>query len=180
MLLLDQNRARWDQILIRRGLAALARAEALGEARGPYVLQAAITACHARAQRPEDTDWAGIAALYGELVAVMPSPVVELNRAVAVSMAEGPLAGLALVDALSAEPALQNYHSLPSARADLLSKLGRFGGGTPRVRASRRPDTERAPGASVSSSGRLAASPAPKTKVSACCRACDVQRALAL
>ncbi len=126
VLLLEQNRARWDQILIRRGLAALDRAEALGLARGPYVLQAAITACHARAQRAEDTDWARIAALYGELAAIVPSPVVELNRAVAVSMAEGPAAGLLLVDALCAEPALQNYHLLPSARADLLSKLGRL------------------------------------------------------
>ena len=126
VLLLEQNRARWDQILIRRGLAALERAEALAGARGPYQLQAAITACHARAQRAEDTDWARIARLYGELGAILPSPVVELNRAVAVSMAEGPAAGLELVDALSAEPALQNYHLLPSARADLLSKLGRL------------------------------------------------------
>ncbi|MES1174734.1 MAG: RNA polymerase sigma factor [Myxococcales bacterium] len=126
VLLLEQNRARWDQILIRRGLAALGRAEALGGLRGPYVLQAAITACHARAQRPEDTDWARIAALYAELAQVRPSPVVELNRAVAVSMAEGPAAGLALVDALAHEPALKSYHLLPSARADLLSKLGRF------------------------------------------------------
>lgn len=126
VLLLEQNRARWDQILIRRGLAALGRAEALGGLRGPYVLQAAITACHAHAQRPEDTDWARIAALYAELAQVRPSPVVELNRAVAVSMAEGPAAGLALVDALAHEPALKSYHLLPSARADLLSKLGRF------------------------------------------------------
>ncbi|MET0795592.1 MAG: RNA polymerase sigma factor [Polyangiaceae bacterium] len=126
VLLLEQNRARWDQVLIRRGLAALERAEALGGARGPYVLQAAITACHARAQRPEHTDWARIAALYRELAAIMPSPVVELNRAVAVSMAEGPAAGLALLEELSAEPSLRNYHLLPSARADLLSKLGRL------------------------------------------------------
>ncbi|HEY3256876.1 MAG TPA: RNA polymerase sigma factor [Polyangiaceae bacterium] len=125
VLLLEQNRARWDHILIRRGLAALARAEALGRTRGPYVLQAAITACHARAQTPEDTDWRRIADLYGELSALLRSPVVELNRAVAVAMADGPAAGLALVDALSAAPSLQNYHLLPSARADLLSKLGR-------------------------------------------------------
>ena len=126
VLLLAQNRARWDQILIRRGLAALARAEALGAPPGSYVLQASITACHARARRPEDTDWARIAALYGALGAIVRSPVVELNRAVAVSMAEGPAAGLALVDALSSSTTLQNYHLLPSARADLLAKLGRF------------------------------------------------------
>lgn len=126
VLLLEQNRSRWDQILIRRGLAALEQAEALGGTRGPYLLQASITACHARALRPEDTDWARIAALYGELVALVPSPVIELNRAVAVSMADGPAAGLSLVDALSAEPTLRNYHLLPSARADLLSKLGRL------------------------------------------------------
>jgi predicted RNA polymerase sigma factor len=126
VLLLEQNRARWDQILIRRGLAALARAEALGGAPGPYALQAAITACHARAQQPEDTAWSRIAALYGELSALVRSPVVELNRALAVSMADGPAAGLVLVDALCAEPSLQNYHLLPSARADLLSKLGRL------------------------------------------------------
>jgi RNA polymerase sigma factor (sigma-70 family) len=125
VLLLAQDRSRWDQLLISRGLKALARAEALG-ARGPYVLQASITACHARAHTPEATDWARIAALYGELGAVLRSPVVELNRAVAVSMAEGPAAGLALVDALLAEPSLQNYHLLPSARADLLAKLGRL------------------------------------------------------
>ena len=125
VLLLEQNRARWDQSSIRRGLAALARAEALGGAAGPYALQAAITACHARARLPEDTDWQRIAALYDELVAVVRSPVVELNRALAVSMADGPAAGLVLVDALCAEPSLQNYHLLPSARADLLSKLGR-------------------------------------------------------
>ena len=126
VLLLAQNRARWDQILIRRGLAALERARALGRPRGPYVLQAAITACHARARRPEDTDWAAIAALYAELFALRPSPVVALNHAVAVSMAEGPEAGLELVDALVAEPALRGYHLLPSARADLLWRLGRF------------------------------------------------------
>ena len=124
VLLLDQNRALWDQILLRRGLAALERAEARG-GRGPYVLQAAIAACHARARRPEDTDWARIAALYGELSAIAPSPVVELNRAMAVAMAEGPAAGLAIVDGLAAEPSLRDYHLLPSARADLLFKLDR-------------------------------------------------------
>ena len=126
VLLLDQDRARWDQLLIQRGLAALARAEALGGPPGPYVLQAAITACHARAATPEATDFRRIADLYGELAALVRSPVVELNRAVAVSMADGPAAGLSLIDALSAAPSLQNYHWLPSARADLLSKLGRF------------------------------------------------------
>jgi RNA polymerase sigma-70 factor (ECF subfamily) len=126
VLLLDQNRARWDQLLIHRGLVALERAEALGGARGPYALQAAITACHARARTPAETAWARIAALYGELVELAPSPVVELNRAVAVSMAEGPLAGLELIDALTDEPSLKGYHLLPSARADLLAKLGRM------------------------------------------------------
>jgi predicted RNA polymerase sigma factor len=126
ILLLEQNRGHWDALSIRRGLAALARADALGGTPGPYALQAAITACHARARTPEETDWAKIAALYGELSRLLRSPVVELNRAVAVSMAEGPAAGLALVDALNAEPALQNYHLLPSARADLLAKLGRM------------------------------------------------------
>jgi RNA polymerase sigma factor (sigma-70 family) len=126
ILLLEQNRGHWDALSIRRGLAALARADALGGTPGPYALQAAITACHARARTPEQTDWAKIAALYGELSRLLRSPVVELNRAVAVSMAEGPAAGLALVDALNEEPALQNYHLLPSARADLLAKLGRM------------------------------------------------------
>jgi RNA polymerase sigma-70 factor (ECF subfamily) len=125
ILLLDQDRGRWDRLLINRGLAALAQAEELGGARGPYALQAAIAACHARAFRPEDTDWARIAALYGVLATVTPSPVVELNRAVAVSMASGPQAGLDLVDALTAEPSLQRYHLLPSVRGDLLMKLGR-------------------------------------------------------
>jgi RNA polymerase sigma-70 factor, ECF subfamily len=125
ILLLDQDRSRWDRLLINRGLAALGRAEELGGARGPYALQAAIAACHARAFRPEDTDWAGIAGLYGVLAEVMPSPVVELNRAVAVSMASGPQAGLDLVDALAAEPSLRGYHLLPSVRGDLLMKLGR-------------------------------------------------------
>ena len=126
VLLLDQDRARWDQLLIRRGLAALERAEKLGGARGPYALQAAIAACHARALTAEETDWARIAALYAVLAQVAPSPVVELNRAVAVSMAAGPAAGLALVDAIAAEPALQHYHLLPSVRGELLSRLGRL------------------------------------------------------
>jgi RNA polymerase sigma factor (sigma-70 family) len=126
ILLLDQNRARWDQLLIRRGLAALARAEALGVSPGRYALQAAIAACHARAHTPEETDWARIAALYAALAQVAPSPVVELNRAVAVSMAFGPAAGLQLVDALASEPSLKRYHLLPSVRGDLLAKLGRF------------------------------------------------------
>ena len=125
ILLLDQNRAHWDHLLINRGLAAIARAEALGGARGPYALQAAIAACHARARAPEDTDWRRIAALYELLARLTPSPVVELNRAVAVSMAFGPQAGLDLVDALTTEPSLQSYHLLPSVRGDLLSKLGR-------------------------------------------------------
>jgi RNA polymerase sigma-70 factor (ECF subfamily) len=125
ILLLDQDRSRWDRLLINRGLAGLSRAEELGGARGPYALQAAIAACHARAFRPEDTDWAGIAGLYGVLAEVMPSPVVELNRAVAVSMASGPQAGLDLVDVLAAEPSLRGYHLLPSVRGDLLMKLGR-------------------------------------------------------
>jgi RNA polymerase sigma-70 factor (ECF subfamily) len=126
VLLLDQNRARWDQLLIRRGLAALERAEKLDGARGQYALQTAIAACHARALTPEETDWARIAALYGMLANVAPSPVVELNRAVAFAMAFGPEAGLELVDALSAEPSLENYHLLPSVRGDLLAKLGRL------------------------------------------------------
>jgi RNA polymerase sigma factor (sigma-70 family) len=125
ILLLDQNRALWDQLLIHRGLAALERAERLGGARGRYTLQAAIAACHARALTAEATDWARIAALYGELARLMPSPVVELNRAVAVAMAEGPSAGLAIVDALADEPSLQGYHLLPSVRGDLLLKVGR-------------------------------------------------------
>jgi RNA polymerase sigma-70 factor (ECF subfamily) len=127
ILLLDQNRARWDQLLIRRGLAALALAEALGGAPGPYQLQAAIAACHARARTAELTDWPRIVELYGALAGLSPSPVVELNRAVAVSMASGPAAGLELVDRLSAVPALKAYHLLPSVRGDLLSKLGRHG-----------------------------------------------------
>jgi RNA polymerase sigma factor (sigma-70 family) len=126
VLLLDQNRARWDPLLIRRGLAALARAEELGGALGPYALQAAIAACHARARAPEDTDWRRIAGLYGALARVAPSPVVELNRAVAVAMADGPEAGLAIVDALAGEPVLRGYHLYPTVRGDLLEKLGRF------------------------------------------------------
>ncbi|MFT3773953.1 MAG: RNA polymerase sigma factor [Minicystis sp.] len=125
ILLLDQNRARWDQLLIRRGLAALERAEKLGGARGPYALQAAIAACHARARTAAETDWARIAALYGALVQLTQSPIVELNRAVAFSMAFGPAAGLALVDALVQDGALEGYHLLPSVRGDLLAKLGR-------------------------------------------------------
>jgi RNA polymerase sigma factor (sigma-70 family) len=127
ILLLDQNRALWDQLLIRRGLAALGRAEKLGGARGPYALQAAIAACHARALTPGETDWARMAALYGELCRLAPSPVVELNRAVAVAMAFGPQAGLELVEALGSEPSLQGYHLLPSVRGDLLARLGRLG-----------------------------------------------------
>jgi RNA polymerase sigma-70 factor, ECF subfamily len=126
VLLLDQNRARWDHLLIRRGLAALERAEALGGEAGPYVMQAAIAACHARARTPEETDWLRIAALYQALAQLTPSPVVELNRAVAVGMALGPAAGLEIVDALTREPSLATYHLLPSVRGDLLSKLGRF------------------------------------------------------
>ena len=129
VLLLDQNRARWDQLLIRRGLAALGRAEAqakrLGQRLGPYALQASIAACHARARTPEQTDWARIVGLYGALAEIAPSPVVELNRAVALAMLFGPAAGLEIVDALSSEPALKTYHLLPGVRADLLAKLGR-------------------------------------------------------
>ena len=131
ILLLDQNRALWDQLLIHRGLAALERAEKLtrdrhGARAGSYALQAAIAACHARARTPEETDWPRIVALYRELAQVTPSPVVELNRAVAVAMASGPAAGLELVDALAAEGSLRNYHLLPSVRGDLLKKLGRL------------------------------------------------------
>jgi RNA polymerase sigma factor (sigma-70 family) len=126
VLLLDQDRSRWDQLLIHRGLAALERAEKLGGALGPYALQAAIAACHARAHTPEETDWARIAELYDALAELTPSPVVELNRAVAISMAIGPAAGLELVDALTSEPSLDRYHLLPSVRGDLLAKLGRF------------------------------------------------------
>jgi predicted RNA polymerase sigma factor len=127
ILLLDQDRARWDQLLISRGLAALLRAETLGGPPGPYVLQAGIAACHARARTPEQTDWQRIVALYAVLAQLAPSPVVELNRAVAVAMASGPAAGLELADALVSEPSLKSYHLLPSVRGDLLAKLGRFG-----------------------------------------------------
>jgi len=125
ILLLDQDRRRWDQLLIHRGLAALERAERLGGS-GPYVLQAAIAACHARAHTNEETDWPRISALYGRLARLLPSPVVELNRAVALSFASGPAAGLELVDKLSSEPSLKSYHLLPSVRGDLLKKLGRL------------------------------------------------------
>ena len=128
ILLMDQDRARWDRLLIRRGLAALAQAEALSESRalGPYAMQAAIAACHARAARAEDTDWNAICTLYDALLAVQPSPIVELNRAVAISRARGPAAALPLVQALTAEPQLAQYHLLPSVMADLLARLGRF------------------------------------------------------
>lgn len=126
ILLLDQNRAQWDHLLIRRGLAALDRAERLGGAPGPYALQAAIAACHARAQAAAETDWGRIVQLYNQLAAVAPSPVVELNRAVAVAMASGPQAGLDLADALQSEPLLRGYHFLPSVRGDFLMKLGRL------------------------------------------------------
>jgi RNA polymerase sigma factor (sigma-70 family) len=126
ILLLDQDRGRWDRLLINRGLAALKRAEQLGGVRGPYAIQAAIAACHARAATNEQTDWARIASLYGDLSQVNPSPVVELNRAVAVGMAFGPEAGLELANPLQQDPALRGYHLLPSVRADLLKKLGRF------------------------------------------------------
>jgi RNA polymerase sigma-70 factor (ECF subfamily) len=126
VLLLDQNRARWDQLLIRRGLAALERAGKLGGALGPYALQAAIAACHARARTAAETDWVRIAALYEALAQAAPSPVVDLNRAVALAMAFGPTAGLEVVEALISEPSLKHYHLLPSVRGDLLAKLGRF------------------------------------------------------
>lgn len=126
VLLFDQNRAHWDQLLIRRGLAALERAERLGGAHGLYALQAAIAACHARARTPDETDWARIVALYGELAQLIPSPVVELNRAVAVGMASGPAAGLEIVETLRADTSLAAYHLLPTVRGDLLSKLGRY------------------------------------------------------
>jgi RNA polymerase sigma factor (sigma-70 family) len=144
ILLPDQDRSRWDPLLIRRGLAALERVEKLGGARGPYALQAAIAACHARARTAAATDWQRIAALYAALAQVLPSPVVELNRAVAVAMAAGPEAGLALVDALAEEPLLRNYHLLPSVRGDLLSRLERH--------AEARDEFERA--ASLARNGR--------------------------
>jgi RNA polymerase sigma-70 factor (ECF subfamily) len=126
ILLLEQNRGLWDQLLIRRGLAALERAEKLGGSQGPYALQAAIAACHARALTAQETEWARIVTLYEALAQLTPSPVVELNRAVALAMAYGPAAGLELVDALTAEPSLKAYHLLPSVRGDLLKKLGRL------------------------------------------------------
>jgi len=126
ILLNDQNRALWDQLLIRRGFTALTRAEKLSATRGPYTLQAAIAACHARARTPEETDWPRIVTIYGKLAELTPSPVVELNRAVAIGMAFGPAAGLELVDALAAEPSLKGYHLVQSVRGDLLFKLGRF------------------------------------------------------
>lgn len=125
ILLLNQNRARWDRLLINRGLTALMRAQRLGGALGPYTLQAAIAACHARARTAEETNWEQIAALYDALAQVTPSPIVELNRAVALGMAYGPAVGLELADLLNADPSLVNYHLLPSVRGDLLSKLGR-------------------------------------------------------
>jgi predicted RNA polymerase sigma factor len=125
VLLLDQDRGRWDQLLIRRGLAALERALALGGSLGPYALQAGIAACHARARRPEETDWERIAALYDALAQLSPSPVVELNRAVAISMAFGPLEALALIDELAAGGSLDGYHLLAAVRGDLLARLGR-------------------------------------------------------
>jgi RNA polymerase sigma factor (sigma-70 family) len=127
ILLLDQDRARWDRLLIRRGLAALQRAEELGGAEGPYALQASIAACHARATTAAETDWKRMAELYAVLARVAPSPVVELNRAVALGMAFGPAAGLEVVDAIQSEPSLKTYHLLPAVRGDLLDKLGRFG-----------------------------------------------------
>jgi len=126
ILLMDQNRSRWDRLLISRGLAALQRAEHLGGALGWYALQAAIAACHARARTPEETDWPRIASLYGALAEVAPSPIVELNRAIAIGMAYGPAAGLELVDTLAEEPSFREYHRLPSVRGDLLFKLGRL------------------------------------------------------
>ena len=126
VLLFDQNRAQWDQLLIRRGLTAIERAHTISKTRGPYLLQAELAACHARARTPSETDWPRIVSLYTELARLTPSPVIELNRAVAVSMADGPLAGLMLVDALGSETSLARYHLLPSVRADLLYKLGRL------------------------------------------------------
>jgi predicted RNA polymerase sigma factor len=129
VLLLAQDRARWDRVLIGRGLTALDRADALverGAAMGPYLLQARIAACHARARTPSDTDWTQIAALYAALMEIAPSPIVELNRAVAIGMAFGPAAGLAIVDALAGDPTLSDYHLFPSVRADLLAKVGRI------------------------------------------------------
>ena len=143
ILLLEQDRSRWDWMLIGRGLASLERAYATGNAVGTYTLQAAIAACHARARRPEDTDWVSIVAIYDGLAQVAPSPVVELNRAVAVGMAFGPAQALRLVDELSAEPALSGYHLLPTVRGDLLEKLGRFADARGRVRARAHAHPER-------------------------------------
>src|SRR5258708_7373 len=126
ILLLDQDRGRWDQLLIRRGLAALDSAAKLGGKRGSYVVQAEIAACHARARTADETEWARIVTLYTELAEIAPSPIIDLNRAVAVSMAFGPAAGLELVDALTSEPSLSGYHLLPSVRGDFLKKLARF------------------------------------------------------
>jgi RNA polymerase sigma factor (sigma-70 family) len=126
IVLLDQNRAKWDRVLIQRGLAALQRTESLGGSRGPFALQAAIAACHARARTADETDWVRIASLYQALAQVTPSPIVELNRAVAIAMAYGPAEGLKLVDTLTSEPSLAHYHLLPSVRGDFLRKLGRF------------------------------------------------------
>src|SRR3954463_13945200 len=125
ILLMDQDRGRWDQLLIRRGLGALERAERLGGANGPYALQAAIVACHARARTPSETDWRRIASLYDALAEAAPSPIIELNRAVAIGMAFGPAEGLEIIDSVSQEPALKGYHLVPAARADMLEKLGR-------------------------------------------------------
>jgi predicted RNA polymerase sigma factor len=125
VLLFDQNRTQWDQLLIHRGLTAIERAHKINTTRGPYLLQAEIAACHVRARTPSETDWPRIVILYTELAQLIPSPVIELNRAVAVSMAYGPQAGLALVDDLASDPSLARYHLLPSVRADLLYKLGR-------------------------------------------------------
>jgi predicted RNA polymerase sigma factor len=131
VLLLDQDRSRWDQLLIRRGLAALEKAESLvraaGRSPGPYALQAALAACHARARTANETDWARIVGLYGALAEISPSPIIELNRAVALGMLLGPASGLEIVDALTDEPMLKNYHLLPSVRGDFLRKLGRLG-----------------------------------------------------
>jgi len=138
VLLLDQDRSRWDQLLIRRGFDALARAESLSDEPGPYVVQAEIAACHARARIAADTDWHRIASLYSQLAALAPSPIVELNRAVAVSMATGPAAGLEIVDSIAEEPSLKSYHLLPAVRGDFLSKLGR--------RSEARDEFERAAG----------------------------------
>jgi predicted RNA polymerase sigma factor len=147
------RRTRWVQILIQRGLAALRRAEALGGTGGPYALQAAITACHGRARTPEETDWPRLASLYEQLAALVRSPVVELNRAIAVSMAEGPAAGLALVDALGEEPALRGYRLLPSARRSA-GQAGALCRGARRVRTRRIADPQRAPAEPLAGAGR--------------------------